>query len=113
VLDDQGQPATAIEIRLANPDPVYGANVTCSGRTTFDTITDAAGNYLLPDVPPGDFTLIAENADRTRRAEGVGRVGFDGDHVDLDLTLVDSAVTMPHTFHDANGFRFDIQGNGS
>lgn len=113
VVDAQGAPVGGVEIRLTNPDPVYGANVTCGGRTTYDTTTDANGQYLLPDVPPGDFSLTASNAARTLRAEAIGRVRFDGDIVTLDLEVVDSAVTMPYVFHDANGFRVDVQGNGA
>ncbi|UXI70673.1 carboxypeptidase-like regulatory domain-containing protein [Tahibacter amnicola] len=113
VTNATGTPMQGIAVRLTNPDPVYGTNVTCNGATTYDTVTDAQGNYSLPDVPPGDFTIAAQNADLSLRAEGRGRVEFDGHVDDVDLTLIDSAVTMPLNLHDANGFRFDIAGNGS
>ncbi|MEO8671997.1 MAG: carboxypeptidase regulatory-like domain-containing protein [Tahibacter sp.] len=113
VTDALGNPMPGIAIRLTNPDPVYGFNVTCSGLTSYDTTTSALGTYALADVPPGNFTITAENVGRTLRAEGLGQVRFDGDAVTLNLSLIDSAVTMPQTFHDANGFPFDITGNGS
>ncbi len=113
VTDAQNAPVAGIDVRMTNPDPLYGANVTCTGRTSYDRVTDADGRYLIEDAPPGDFTITAENATRTLRAEGTGRVDADGDVETVDLTLVDSAVSMPQTFHDANGFRFDITGSGA
>jgi hypothetical protein len=108
-----GSGTSGITVQLTNPDPIYGVNVTCNRSTTYDTVTDGAGMYLLPDVPPGNFTLTAENTLRTLRAEGRGIVRFDGDASVVDLALVDSAVTLPYTLYDANGFKFDVAGNGS
>ncbi|UXI68193.1 carboxypeptidase regulatory-like domain-containing protein [Tahibacter amnicola] len=113
VTNAQGQPMAGIEVRMTNPDPVYGANVTCNRRTTYDRITDAQGNYRIDDAPPGNFTITAENATRTLRAEAADRVDSDGDVVEVNMVLVDSAVTMPQTYYDANGFPFDITGNGA
>lgn len=113
ISDAQGTPAAGIQVTLTNPDPVYGANVTCNGRTTYDRVTDADGRYSVDDAPPGDFTIVASNTSGSRRAQGAGRVRFDGDAVVVDLTLVEAAVTMPYTLYDANGFRFDIAGNGA
>ncbi len=113
VTNAQGNPVAGIEVRMTNPDPIYGLNVTCVGRTTYDRNTDANGEYLIEDAPPGDFTLTAENSARTLRAEGSGRVRFDGDEAVVDLELVDSAITMPYTLYDANGFRFDLNGIGA
>ncbi len=113
VTNAQGNPVAGIEVRMTNPDPVYGLNVTCLGRTTYDRNTDADGNYVIEDAPPGDFTITAENSARTLRAEGRGRVRFDGDEAIVDLELIDSAITMPYTLYDANGFRFDVTGNGA
>jgi hypothetical protein len=102
-----------IRVTMTNPDPVYGFNVTCNGLTTYITTTDSLGNYSFLDAPPGNFTLLAQNANASLRAEGADRVEFDGDEVLLDLTLINSAITMPYTFYDANGFRFDINGIGA
>lgn len=114
ITDAQGAGVAGIDIRLINPDPVFGFNAGCDLQGTgYDTVTDAQGNYSYPDIPPGNFTLTAQNRLRTLRAEGASRVNFDGDIVTLDLTLISSAVTMPQTFYDANGFKFDITGTGA
>jgi hypothetical protein len=113
VKNAQGTALAGIEVRVTNPDPIYGANVTCSIRTTYDRITDAQGAFEIADAPPGDFSVTAENATRTLRAEATGRIRFDGDVAPVPIVLVDSAVTMPLTLHDANGFPFDVTGNGA
>lgn len=112
-LDAQGMPIAGIELTLTNPDPIYGRNVTCLQGTTYRSTSDSLGNYRFADLPPGDFTIVAANATSTLMAEGRGRVRFDGDEVELDLTLVNSAVSMPRTFYDANGFKFEVSGNGA
>jgi hypothetical protein len=101
-----------IRVRIVNPDPVYGLNRGCAG-TFFETFSAADGSYVYDDIPSGNFTISAENTARTLRAEGNGRVRFDTDIVKVDMTLVDSAVSMPYTLHDANAMAFDIAGDGS
>jgi hypothetical protein len=54
-------------VRLVNPDPVYGPSGGC-GDTAYQTITAGDGSYALPDVPAGNFTITAENGNRTLRA---------------------------------------------
>lgn len=108
-----GQPASGVAITLTNPDPVYGANVVCgSGRTDYRARTNQDGQYLLADVPPGDFTIDALSASREHQAQAADRVRFDGDIVTVDMELVPSAVTLPRVFHDANGLRFEVSGRG-
>ncbi|MDJ1138800.1 carboxypeptidase regulatory-like domain-containing protein [Marinicella marina] len=113
ITDTNENPVAGVDITLTNPDPFFGLNVTCLSRTTYDTVTDANGDYTLLDIPPGNFTILAESADETMRAEASDRVNFDGDEVELNLTLVDNAITMPFSFYDANGFLYDINGDGS
>ncbi|MBK8286633.1 MAG: carboxypeptidase regulatory-like domain-containing protein [Ahniella sp.] len=113
VTAPSGGPVAGVRITLTNPDPVYGANVTCTGLTTYVRTTDGNGEYTFDDAPPGDFTIAASTANGGQAAEGVGRVRFDGDVAIVDLELIDSAITLPRTLHDANGFRFDVLGNGS
>lgn len=108
-----GQPASGIDISLTNADPFFGGNVTCNRLTTFDTVTNSLGEYRLVDIPPGNFTMLAENAAGTLRAEASGRVRFNEDEVELNITLVDNVITMPYDFYDANGFLYDISGDGS
>lgn len=113
VTDSQGLPVSGIDVRLTNPDTTYGLNVTCNGRTTYDRTTDSQGRYELDDVPPGDFTITAENTERTQRAEAADRIALDGDQAVVDMVLVSNAVTMPVTLHDANGVPFGMSGDGS
>lgn len=94
-----------IAITVNNPDPLLG------GR--FLATTQADGSYSIAQVPAGNVQVTASNAARTLRAEGTGRVGFDGDNVTVDLVLVNNAVAMPYPVYDANNFLYDIQGNGS
>ena len=112
VVNGAGSGVGGIRIRLTNPDPVYGANGGCGG-TFYETTSAGDGSYAYPDLPAGTFTVVAENASRTLRAEGNGRVRFDADAVTLDLELVDNAVSMPYTLLDANTMPFDVRGDGS
>lgn len=113
VLDLSGTPVADAKVTLINPDPVYGLNSTCGRGTNYVTTTAIDGSYDFTDIPPGNFTIIAENFDSSKRAEGQDRISFDGDEVELDLTLIDNVITMPYTFYDANGFKFDLSGDGS
>ncbi|WP_170113064.1 carboxypeptidase-like regulatory domain-containing protein [Ahniella affigens] len=105
-------PIAGAQVTLTNPDTVYGSNVTCNGNRTFVVSTNSNGDYQFDDAPPGNFTLDVSVANGNLMAEGFGRVRFDGDIVTVDLQLVDSAITMPKTLYDANGFAFDVQGYG-
>jgi hypothetical protein len=113
VTDGSNAGVGGIRVTLTNPDPIYGLNVRCDNLTTYDATTDSAGNYQFFDAPPGNFTIVAQNTDGTLRAEGADRVKFDTDEVVLNLSLISNAVTMPYTFHDANGFKFDVTGTGA
>jgi len=104
-----GTPVRGITVTFDNPDPVFGRNPRGGG---YVTATGSDGRYTLADVPSGDFTLRAEDASRTLRAEAARRIRFDRDLVNVDLTLVDGSVSMPITMHDANAMPFDIDGRG-
>jgi len=114
-LTASAQPVGGIKLTLTNPDPTYGANgtIACRTTTTYGETSAGDGTYNFGDIPGGDFTIVAENGNRTLRAEGRSRVRFDGDAREMDLTMIDSAVTMPYTLHDANAIPFDITGDGS
>ncbi len=44
---------------VENGTPVSGANVIISG-TTLSTVTDSQGNFVITNVPPGDYTVRVE-----------------------------------------------------
>ncbi|MDY6947003.1 MAG: carboxypeptidase regulatory-like domain-containing protein [Pseudomonadota bacterium] len=105
VTNAQGQAQSGVTVTLTNSDSTYGG--------TWSVTTQGNGTYTLADIPAGAFTIRARNNDGRLQAQDSGLVRFDGDTVTVNLTLVDSAVTMPVTLYDANGANFDIQGNGA
>lgn len=105
-LNAQGSAALGnIRVTLSNPDPTYGGS--------WDAYSQADGSYRFTDVPAGTFTLRARSGDGRLQAQDSGSVRFDQDAVTIDLNLVDSAVNLPISRYDANGFLFDLQGDGS
>lgn len=113
LTDLAGVAVPGLKVSLTNADPTYGSNTSCATSTRFESVSDPNGDYILEDIPGGNFTVIADNADQSKRAEAAGRVRFDADDVTLNMIVVDSAVAMPQLLHDANAIPFDIQGDGS
>jgi hypothetical protein len=105
ITNAAGQVQAGVYVTLTNPEPTYG------GTWYFTTLAD--GRYSFANVPAGNFTVRARNANNTLQAQDSGSVRFDADAVTRDLTLVDSAVAMPINRYDANGMWFDLQGDGS
>lgn len=106
-----GDAARGAHVQLTPSDPVYGPPGGCTLAISYDAVSDEQGRFLFADVPPGEFALQATW--QAQRGEGGGRVRFDGDIADVLIQLVDSVVTLPLNFYDANGFLYDIGGNGS
>ena len=98
-------PQASAYVVLTHPDPTYGGS--------WQTYTQANGNYSFADVPAGNFTIRAYSSNYQMQAQDSGSVRFDADAVILNLTLLDSAVTMPRNLYDANAMTFDLQGDGS
>jgi hypothetical protein len=105
ITNATGQVQAGVYVTLTNSDPTYG------GTWYFTTLAD--GRYSFANVPAGNFSIRARNANNTLQAQDSGSVRFDADAVTRDLTLVDSAVNMPINRYDANGMVFDLQGDGS
>lgn len=101
--ENQVQPG--INVTLNNPDPIYGGS--------WSTTTQADGSYSFTDVPAGNFMLRASSNDQILQAQNSGTVRFDADVVTVNLTLLDSTVSLPVNLYDANGALFDLQGDGS
>ncbi len=113
VLNPDLQPAPNINVTLTSADPLFGPSFACGNGITYFTSTDASGNYSFNDIPPGLFSIRATDAVNNLSAEDTDQVRFDGDQIEVNMTLVDDVVSMPFDFYDANGFHFDINGNGS
>ncbi|OGB21129.1 MAG: hypothetical protein A3I66_10075 [Burkholderiales bacterium RIFCSPLOWO2_02_FULL_57_36] len=101
----QNQAQPGIYVTLSNPDPTYGGS--------WSVTTQADGSYSFANVPAGNFTVRARSNDGRLQAQNSGTVRFDADVVTVNLTLVDNAVNLPINLYDANGARFDLQGDGS
>jgi hypothetical protein len=69
--------------------------------------TDGSGRYTIVDVPLGNFTITASRGGD--RADDAGAVAAHGQLVNLDLTLLSSAITLPAVLVDANAVGFQIR----
>ena len=101
----QNQAQAGILVTVSNPDPTYGG--------TWGVTTQADGSYSLANIPAGNFTVRARSNDGRLQAQNSGIIRFDADAAIVNLTLVDNAVNLPINLYDANGTRFDFQGDGS
>ena len=94
-----------IQVTYTNPDPVYGMGSTIS--------TDATGAFTFTGVPIGNFTLQAGTVGlASAYAQANGRISVNGGTQNVVLQLVNSTVTLPRRFYDANNYEYDITGTG-
>lgn len=69
-----------------NKEPVIGANVSIKG-TTIGTITDADGNYTLPNVPGNGILVFSFVGMKTQEIAA-------GDRVSLSIALEETAIGL-------------------
>lgn len=105
VLNPEGRPAPGLQVSVRSTNPFVGG--------FFGATTNAEGEYVVPDVPVGAFTATAADHARGLQGETNGQVTQHGQTVVADIRLLDNAVSLPLYLYDANGFSFDVQGNGS
>ena len=98
-----GAPAVDANIRLQSDAPIYGG--------FFDTKSVAGGAYEIHGVPIGSFTISATLGADTRQKDET--VTHDGEQVDVDLELLDSAIALPRTFRDGNDLWWTLSADGS
>ena len=79
----------------------------------FNTTTDANGNYKTTGVPVGGFTVNAENLTAGTGGSASGTITTDGDIEIVNIQMVSNVVSLTQTLTDANGFKFNIQKDGS
>lgn len=65
-------------VRDSTGDPIAGATVMISG-TEFGTMTDSNGEYLIHNLSPGEYTLLARMVGKTGQT-------IEGVHVSADMT---------------------------
>lgn len=113
ILTPDMAPAQNVDVTLTHSDPIYGPSFSCIDRVNYVTTTDENGDYFFDDIPPGTFTIRARDVINNLSAEDADQVRFDTNQVEVNMTLVDNVINLPFDFYDANGFFFDISGDGS
>lgn len=105
VLDPSGNPVTNLAVSLRSANSQVGGFQSAT--------TNAAGRYTITFVPVGRFTVSASNLTLHLFGEISGSVDQDGQTVNADLRLANNAINLPTNLFDFNGFRFDIQTDGT
>jgi hypothetical protein len=75
-----------IQTSSSGSSPVSGASITVSGSPELTTKTKADGFYLLPDLPPGAYTLRASTLDSSSSFQVVQVIA--GETVEADFSLI-------------------------
>ena len=96
----QGNPTGGVEGKITDPDglPLPGVTVTAAspglqGERT--AVTSANGDYILPFLPPGTYTLTYElSGFQTTRREGLAVVIAETRRVDLKMSLAGVSETV-------------------
>ncbi len=98
-------------------NPLVGATVTIEG-TPFGAMTSAHGEYVIPALDPGTYTVIARMVGReTSRVEGVTVLGDNTSRIDFALgedasgsTVIRVIDTRTHILRDvpATAYQLDL-----
>lgn len=94
-------------VRSADGTPLSGANVIIAG-TKLTTVTDAAGHYVITNVPPGDYEVRAEMVGYANEVAAGIQVTMDTTStVDFEMTQeaiaeVEAVVTRPRPMINAD-----------
>ncbi|MFO1432626.1 MAG: carboxypeptidase regulatory-like domain-containing protein [Candidatus Competibacteraceae bacterium] len=100
-----GYDASSLAVTLQSQHPDFAR--TLSGRT------DAAGYYLIENVPAGAFTVSTGDVAKQLYGESTGQVTMHGQTVTADIALTANVVTLPTTLYEGNGFDYAVQKDGA
>jgi 5-hydroxyisourate hydrolase-like protein (transthyretin family) len=105
VVNPDGSSAQGVTVQVRALNPLFGsfANAT----------TNAGGIYTVENLAVGPVTVSASNTTLKLRAEGDGTLLSHAQTLTIDLLLQNNLIDVPVDKWDANGFRFDIQKDGS
>ncbi|MEO8682116.1 MAG: carboxypeptidase-like regulatory domain-containing protein, partial [Vicinamibacterales bacterium] len=109
------QAAVRVTVRRTDGTPVTSGyvRITDSFGTSLDYAINASGIALAPIVGEGAFTALPESIFGQPAGIAVQGVVTAADHGQtIDITVI-AGVVLPTNLFDGNGYRFDIQSNGS
>jgi len=104
---------------VTNPDGTAAASIgvqvisASSLGGVFNTTTDTSGNYQTTGVPVGNFTVNAENLAQGIGGSATGSITSDGDIEIVNVQMVSDVIQLTQTLTDANGFKYDVQKDGT
>jgi hypothetical protein len=103
VLNSDGTPFAGAGIRIYEAFRLYDRSVGS---------TDAVGVLSIANVPEGAFTIRVRDSNGRLVATAQGAVGPADVGLVVNITVT-TGIALPTDLFDANGFRYDIQTNGT
>jgi hypothetical protein len=78
----------------------------------WNEVTDNGGAFAFDAVPLGAFTVTVFDVTRQLYGDASGRIETEGQQVEVEIALVNNAITLPAVRWDASNFTFDLQRGG-
>jgi hypothetical protein len=104
VLNIDSSSAGNAPVQVRSLNPTFGQY--------WNVRTDAAGYYLVANVPVGGVGVTAGDVASGLFAEGAAELANDGQALTIDLLLENNSTYFPVRLYDANATGFDIDANG-
>ena len=104
VTNPNGTAASGIGVQVIGASSLGGV---------FNATTDTSGNYQTTGVPVGNFTVNAENLSQGIGGSATGSITSDGDIEIVNVQMVSDVIQLTQTLTDANGFKYDVQKDGT
>jgi hypothetical protein len=77
-----------------------------------NTVTGGDGTYTFSEVPVGKFTVTVNNLPSGEIGYGNGTITADQTSTVVNIQVQGNAINLPVTLTDADGFIYNIYGNG-